>query len=284
MSRPLRIEFPGAIYYITSRGNTRQTIFDDEDDRERFLGILGAVVKNHRWLCHAYCLMGNHYHLLIETPEGNLSRGMRQLNGIYTQACNRRHNRSGHLFQGRYKAILIEKDSYLLALCRYIVLNPVAAGISPSPEAWPWSSYASTAGLASPPELLTTNWILTQFGADLPEARERYCEFVHQGLGKPSFWEDLRGGLLLGGEDFVGRFQPLLSKMQNVEEIPRVQRLAHRPQLDQLLAAAQDGPGRALAARSAHIDWGYTLKEISLFWGIHYGTVSRMIGAYDQGI
>lgn len=284
MARPLRVEFPGAIYHITSRGNARQTIFEDEDDRERFLGILGTVVKNHRWLCHAYCLMGNHYHLLIETPEANLARGMRQLNGIYTQACNRRHSRSGHLFQGRYKAILVEKDSYLLALCRYIVLNPVAAGISPLPEEWPWSSYGPTAGLAPSPELLTTDWVLAQFGRNRREARQRYCEFVHQGFGQVSPWDDLRGGLLLGGEEFVERFQPLLSERRNFEEIPRTQRLAHRPSLERLLADAQDGPSRTLAARVAHIDWGYTLKEIAGIWGVHYSTVSRMIGGSGGGM
>ena len=134
MARPLRIEYPGAVYHITSRGNARGMIFDDDHGMEKFLKVLGTVVKNHRWLCHAYCLMGNHYHLLIETPEANLSRGMRQLNGIYTQSFNRRHGRCGHLFQGRYKAILVEKEKYLLALCRYIVLNPLAAGIMSSPE------------------------------------------------------------------------------------------------------------------------------------------------------
>ena len=146
MARPLRIEYPGAIYHVTSRGNARSTIFDDDEDRWRFLDILSTVVKRHRWLCHAYCLMGNHYHLLIETPEANLARGMRQLNGIVTQSHNRFHNRSGHLFQGRYKAILVDKENYLLELCRYIVLNPVAAGMVKAPENWPWSSFFADGG------------------------------------------------------------------------------------------------------------------------------------------
>jgi len=127
MARPLRIEYPGALYHVTSRGNARGMIFDDDHDREKFLVVFAKIVSNHRWLCHAYCLMGNHYHLLIETPDANLSRGMRQLNGIYTQAYNRRHNRSGHLLQGRYKTILVDKESYLLTLCRLssIRLPPV---------------------------------------------------------------------------------------------------------------------------------------------------------------
>ena len=125
MARPLRLEFPGAVYHVSSRGNARQRIFFGDADRELFLDTLTQGIARYRWLCHAYCLMENHYHLLIETPRANLSLGMRQLNGIYTQTFNRRHHRVGHLFQGRFRAILVEKESYLLELCRYIVLNPV---------------------------------------------------------------------------------------------------------------------------------------------------------------
>ena len=124
MTRPLRIEFPGGVYHITSRGNGQQEIFLTEADRELFLDLLGQAIDRFQWLCHAYCLMANHYHLLIETPEANLSRGMRHLNGVYTQRFNRQHQRGGHVFQGRYKAIVVQKDSHLLALCRYVVLNP----------------------------------------------------------------------------------------------------------------------------------------------------------------
>ncbi|MEQ5837697.1 transposase [Marinobacter sp. NFXS9] len=121
MARPLRLEFAGALYHVTSRGNRREMIYESDDDRRAWLSILDEVCETFNWVCHAYCLMGNHYHLLIETPEGNLSKGMRQLNGVYTQVFNRHHGRVGHVFQGRYKAILVEKDSYLLELCRYIV-------------------------------------------------------------------------------------------------------------------------------------------------------------------
>ena len=127
MARPLRLEFAGAVYHVTSRGNARQDIVGDDDDRRSFLTLLGHVIDRFGWRCHAYCLMDNHYHLLLETPRPNLSRGMRQLNGRYTQAYHRRHHRGGHLFQGRFKAILVEKDAHLLELCRYVVLNPVRA-------------------------------------------------------------------------------------------------------------------------------------------------------------
>jgi REP element-mobilizing transposase RayT len=141
MARPLRIEYPGALYHVTSRGDRQEAIVEDDPDRTAFLNVLGEVISRFRWRCHAYCLMGNHYHLMIETPEGNLTKGMRQLNGVFTQWSNRRHKRSGHLFQGRYKAILVDRDSYFLELARYIVLNPVRAAMVTHPSRWQWSSY-----------------------------------------------------------------------------------------------------------------------------------------------
>ena len=152
MSRPLRLEFPNALYHVTSRGDRREDIYEDDEDREVFLDILGDVVTDYNWLRHGHCLMSNHYHLILETLDGNLSKGMRQLNGVFTQASNRRHQRSGHLFQGRYKAILVDKDSYLLELARYVVLNPVrATGMVRRIEGWPWSSYPAMVGFTAVP-------------------------------------------------------------------------------------------------------------------------------------
>ena len=144
MARSLRIEFPGALYHITSRGDGQERIYTSEEDRYLFLNTLSEVCLRCTWVCYAYCLMNNHYHLLIETPAGNLSKGMQLLNGIYTQKFNRIHNRVGHVFQGRFKAILVDKDSYLLELSRYIVLNPVRAQMVTSPHEWKWSSYLAT--------------------------------------------------------------------------------------------------------------------------------------------
>ena len=141
MARPLRIEYPGALYHVTARGNARQRIYNDSKDCQAFLDLLGKLSDRYHWLCHAYCLMTNHYHLLLETPEGNLAEGMRQLNGIYTQAFNRRHHKVGHVFQGRYHAILVDKDCYLLEVARYIVLNPVRAKMVKEAQAYLWSSY-----------------------------------------------------------------------------------------------------------------------------------------------
>lgn len=174
MARPLRIEYPGAVYHITSRGNEKKAIFEDDNDREEFLKTLVHVNKRYNWLCHAYCLIDNHYHLLIETPNGNLSIGMRQLNGMYTQTINKRHLRTGHLLQGRYKAILIQKDNHLLEVCRYVALNPVRAGMVENPGDWRWSSYLATAGKETPHACLTVDWILCQFDNIRSKAEKEY--------------------------------------------------------------------------------------------------------------
>jgi len=203
MARPLRLEFDGALYHVTSRGNAREDIFDDDIDRKAFLEILAKVVSRFNWLCHAYCLMNNHYHLVIETPDANLSKGMRQLNGVYTQVYNRRHRSVGHLFQGRYKAILVQKESHLLAVCRYVVLNPVAAKAVARVEQWKWSSYGATAGIGKVPSWLTVDWVLGQFGRSRYSAVRHYRRFVREGLGRRSIWEGLTAQVLLGEEEFA---------------------------------------------------------------------------------
>ena len=133
MARPLRIEYSGAIYHVTTRGNERSRIFRSDNDHNLFLMILQKVTERFHWLCHVYCLMDNHYHLVVETPEGNLSAGMRQLNGVYTQASNRINGRVGHIFQGRFSAMLVQKETHLMEACRYVVLNPVRAKVAKTP-------------------------------------------------------------------------------------------------------------------------------------------------------
>jgi len=188
MSRPLRIEFAGALYHVTSRGDRRDDIYLDDEDRQQFLALLGEVCDLYNWVCHAYCLMSNHYHLLIETPDANLAKGMRQLNGVYSQFFNRRHDFVGHVFQGRYKAIHVEKESYLLELSRYIVLNPVRAEMVRSAKDWPWSSYRATAGLSTAPKWLHTDWLLAAFAKTKSRAIKHYRAFVAEGKGQPSPW------------------------------------------------------------------------------------------------
>jgi len=185
MARPLRLEFPGALYHVTARGNHQEDIYEEDGDRLEFLSVFQEVCDRYNWICHAYCLMSNHYHLLIETPDANLSKGMRQLNGVYTQAFNRKHNRVGHLFQGRYKAILVEKDSYLFELSRYIVLNPVRAQMVRSAVNWRWSSYRAMIGQIKTPVFLESDWILSAFGKRKSKAIIGYKKFVSEGKISP---------------------------------------------------------------------------------------------------
>ena len=266
MARPLRIQFPGAVYHVTSRGNARQRIYLDDQDRRRFLAILSHVVDRYDWLCHAYCLMDNHYHLILETPKPNLALGMRQLNGMVTQAYNRRHRKVGHLFQGRYHAILLEKESYLLELCRYVVLNPVRAKAVRDPGQWRWSSYRATAGAAEPAAALTVDWILGQFASKRKQAQARYRRFVAEGSGSP--WEQLRGQIYLGRDGFVEDHQP----GELIREVPRRQTQARRPSLGELFGKKQDAPAAIVVA---YRQWGYRMHEIAEHIGKHYATVSR---------
>ncbi len=182
MARPLRPAYPGAIYHITVRGVERRRIFMDDRDREGFLGLLADVVARFEWRCHAYCLMTNHFHLVVETPLGNVSAGMKQLNGVYAQAFNRRHGRRGHLYEDRFHTTLVETEAHLLELTRYVPANPVRARLCRAPGQWRWSSYAATAGDAPAPRFLTVDWTLAQFAAGPERARVRYRLFVAEGL------------------------------------------------------------------------------------------------------
>ena len=277
MARPLRIEYPGALYHVTSRGNAREDIFFDEKDRQRFLATLAHVIRDYHWICYAYCQMTNHYHLLIETREANLSRGMRQLNGVYTQALNRRHGRVGHIFQGRFKALLVEKDGYLLELCRYIVLNPVGAGMVETPDVWKWSSYRATAGLDPVPELLSSDWILAQFAPSRRKAQRLYRQFVLSGMTKESPWKEVKGSLFLGPPSFVDGIKDSLREASF--EIPRRQRHAARPPLESLIARPEGATDAQLAIARDH---GYTLREIGDHLALHYATVSRRVTRFHD--
>lgn len=282
MARSLRIEYAGALYHVTSRGNARQTIFFDKEDYRLFLDILHQVNKRYHFICHAYCLMPNHYHLLIETPESNLSKGMRQLNGVYTQSFNRKHKRVGHLLQGRYKAILVEKDSHLLEVARYIVLNPVRAHLVKQVDQWRHSSYRSTAGLDIPYPCLTTDWVLTQFGKNKDGATKQYAIFVKEGIGVKPIWESVKGQIVLGSEEFAERFSADLQDYLNIREITRTQRFLNRPSLDELfdenILSVFDLRNKKML--EAVENFGYSQQEIATHLGIHYSTVSKLIKAY----
>src|SRR5574337_1111582 len=283
MARPLRIEFPGALYHVTARGNARQDIFFDDEGRRRFLGVLAHVVSRFHLRLHAYCLMDNHVHLVVETPKANLSNAMCQLNGGYTQSFNRRHGRVGHALQGRFKAIMVDRDSYLLELCRYVVLNPVRARRTRKPDTYPWSSYQATAGLVPVPSCLTVDWLLSQFGQQRSAAQRKYRAFVAEGKGHGSPWDQVRGQVLLGSERFVERLAPGLRDKRRLKEFPRRQRFAIRPTLSRLFGrhAQTDRARRNEVIRRAHLNYGYSLSEIGHAVDLHYSTISRIVNPQD---
>lgn len=279
MARPLRIEYPGAVYHVISRGNARQDIFRDDRDRRHFLKTLSRAVQDYNFLFHAYCLMNNHYHLLVETPDANLSVGMRQINGPYTQFFNRRHETVGHLFQGRYKAILVEKERYLMELCRYVVLNPVRGGRVQLPAEWKWSSYQATAGKTKVPDFLETDWILSFFSReDRTLAQNKYERFVLRGMEQgDALRAAMKRNTILGSSDFIERFQEALKEKTSVTEIPRKERFQARPSLENLFSTAGTRRQRNRLIRDAHVGHGYLMKEIADHLGIHYSTVSKAL-------
>ncbi len=235
MSRPLRLEYPGALYHVTSRGNAQAPIFLNDEDRKQFVRLLKDEVIQQGWICFAWCLMDNHYHFLIETPEGNLSRGMQRLNGRYTQHFNRSHGRVGHVFQGRYKAILVEKESHLLELCRYVVLNPVRAGMVDDVSNWAWSSYHDTLRNDQNSEWLAAERVLELFSTRHEEAMQRYRLFVGEGVNAGKPWKELRGQIYLGGDAFLARSKTLLEGRQIDADIPSAQCHPERSTPDQVL-------------------------------------------------
>ena len=234
MAPPLRLEFAGALYHLTARGNAQQPIFLDDTDRQQFVRLLSREIRQQHWLCYVYCLMGNHYHLVIETPEPNLSRGLKRLHGTYTQWFNRRHQRVGHLLQGRFKSLLVEKESYLQELCRYVALNPVRAGMVPDAGAWTWSSYRATAGIQEAPEWLDTSSVLSLFDTNQATARAAYQRFVADGVHQPSPWAQVTSQIFLGSPEFLDRIERLVQG-KPLANVPTVQTQPTRLSPDEVL-------------------------------------------------
>jgi putative transposase len=268
----LRICFEDARYHIIARSTSDGVLFADDSDREFFIHGLGRIVERHRWICHAYCLMTTHYHLVLQTPRGNLPVGMQQLNGRHAAEFNARRGRTGHLFGSRYRSILIEDARYLLAACRYVVLDPVRAGICNRPEDSRWSSYRATAGLEPRPQFLATETILDEVGGGTyPAAQAAYREFVAAGIG--AALADRVRGERLGGADFLrdrfGHDPPLA-------EIPRDQVEPERRPLSEIFAA------EPFAVAAAYRSSGYSLREIATHLGCHYSTVSRRLAREED--
>jgi len=239
MARPLRIEFPGAVYHVTSRGNERRNIVRDDRDREMFVILLARVVARFGLRLFAWVLQDNHYHLFCRTPEPNLSRAMHMLNQLYAEYFNWRHRRVGHLFQGRFKAFLVDTDAYFREVARYVVLNPVRAGMRKTPGGYKWSSYRATAGIEEAPEWLAVDELLDAFDCfDRENARTLYREFVAAGKADDDLMDRVVGQLVLGGEAFVAKVRDLIDeKRQADREYTKEQRFVGRPTIDAVVRA-----------------------------------------------
>src|SRR5882672_4165563 len=275
MVRPLRIEFAGGFYHVTSRGNQRSSIFLDDADRMEWLAILDRVAERCDWRIYAYSQMGNHFHLLAQTPEPNLSRCMHHLNGLYAQRFNRRHHRCGHLLQGRYHAVIVDAQSYLLEVIRYVLLNPVRAGIVAHARDWRWSSFLSTVGEVTAPRWLAVPDVLACFAPDVARAARAFHGFVDAGISARSPWTALSQDIYLGDEAFIERTQALmLDARRRDSEIPRPQRTKKPASLaDIFVDTSEVASGILTAYRSGR----FTMRQIADHLGVHYSTVSRLL-------
>jgi putative transposase len=286
MSRPLRIEFENALHHVTSRGDRRESIFVDDTDRVALLTLLAQACDRFDASVLAYCLMGNHYHLVLTTRQANLSMLMRHLNGVYTQRYNRRHGKAGHVFQGRFKAILVDSDAYLLSVCRYVDLNPVRAGIVPAPGDWAWSSYRAHVGEVEPPPWLDSSPLAaTLLGrepgdpASWREAGVRYAARVAD-QAEAALWPGhLRQQVYLGDPAFVTRMQDRAGAQRLADAgVPRPQRAAPQP-LAHWLATS---PSRAVALLRAHRLGGLTMTAMARELGLSTSRVSQLIARAEQ--
>ena len=300
MARPLRIDFPGALHHVMSRGNERQPIVRDDADRQRRLDWLRRTVETYGWRLHAFVLMTNHDHLFVETREANLGAGMQYLNGSYTSYFNRRNRRVGHLFQGRFRGHLIEEEGYFLEVSRYIHLNPVRAGLVERPEQWPWSSYPGYRQKRRVLNWVSYSAVLGEFGRG-DAGRRAYARFVHAGMSEPprSPFSEAMGGLLLGSVGFVERVRKLLDDRPLDTAVPQLKALRHRPSLEKIVAVVathfggdqtrwttgrrSDDAGRAVAACLGR-RFGYAATEVAQALGYRsHGSVRNALTRVESG-
>lgn len=282
MSRPLRLELPGGLYHITSRGDGREPIYLSDRDRTAFLAVLGQTCTRYDWVCHSYCLMTNHYHLVIETRMANLARGMQNLNGVYTQRFNRAHERVGHVYQGRYFSVLVQKEKHLLDLIRYVVLNPVRAGMVRTADDWPWSSYRATMGELQPPSWLATDATIAIFGGGA-HGRRGFSQFVRDGVNAPSCWNHLRDQIYLGDATFVASAKNRVgAEATQLAEIPRTQRCHEPEHAAQLMSECpEEKAERNKAIVESFAKGHFSMRAIGEHFGIHYSRVSRIVNAAE---
>jgi REP element-mobilizing transposase RayT len=278
MARPLRIEYPGAFYHVICRGNEKRNIFNTDSDRRKFLACLKELITRYHIKVHTYCLMNNHYHLVIETPEGNLTKVMHTLNSSYTAYFNATHKRRGHLFQGRYKAILVQADEYLHHLSRYIHVNPVRAKVAKEPHQYPWSSYRDFIGKRQTSELINTKFILSVFDKERNRAQRLYRRFVEEATDKEAnnLRENIRSGFILGDSKFLGWVRDKFVKDKTDKEIPQLRQLRRRITIEQIeaLVKKQVDDERLCRKVGIYLSRKYTGKKLSEI-GRYYGELTE---------
>lgn len=294
MSRPLRIEYPGAFYHVTSRGNERKMVFQSTRDREKYLTYLESAHHRYGAIIHLYCLMGNHYHLLLETPRGNLSKVLHHINGAYTTYFNIKRGRSGHLFQGRFKGIIVEKDAYCKELSRYIHLNPVRAGLVKRPSEYPWSSYRCFIGKDQKPEWLTMELILGEFGGEGMKGYRRYREYIERGETKEleSPFKRVFASTFLGSEEFINRIRMEYLEKKKIDKrnIPAIKKVIRGPSLEDIEKAVVEVIGKdhtlykKMCIYLSHQYSGMRLDEIGACFGMKGSAVSQLSRRFKETI
>lgn len=276
MARPIRIEFPGALYYISSVGNGGNPIFKDSDDGSLLLESLEAVCSRFMWKCLSYCFMTDRYHLIVETPESNLSKGMRQLNGTYTQNYNRRHDIGGHVFQGRYKSILVQREKFLVPLVKEIILFPLGAGFVKHPSQFKWASCKYLYGKEETPKWIENGWFSERFSSI-----EHFDNFIMDGENS-GILAQARKQIFLGDDDFIVDIQKKVDKEDLSDEIPKTQLAEPVSKTYSELLSKSKNKDEAIA--KTYLTGNYTLKEIGDHVGLHYSGISKIVSEYEREV
>jgi REP-associated tyrosine transposase len=282
MARRPRIQLPDASYHVMSRGNRKLPIYEDEHDRRLFQNVVSEAVRRYRIRIFAGCQMGNHYHFVLDAPRNNLSMAMQHINGIYSQDANRRRGRTGHTFEARFRSLVVQRERYFRRSCRYVVRNPVQAGLIEDVADWPWSTYQATAGLEDAPRWLSTDWLLWAFdAASMEEAQRKYREYVNN--------PNIRTvpidftGIALGTKTFKRRIEAL--KEESDRQLPKSALQAEREPLERLIANFKClGATRGELIDTAHADHGYSLSEIARCIGLDRSNVSRALQRYRMNL
>jgi REP element-mobilizing transposase RayT len=289
MARPLRLSFEGAVYHITARGNRREPIFHSDDDRADFIVKMKETFEKYSFTCYAYCLMDNHYHLFVKTSMANISDGMHYLNSSYSNGFKARNGIMGVVFQGRYKSMLVDEDSYALALSAYIHLNPHRAGVVDDLNKYRWSSFRAYAGRVRPEAWLDIDFILRQFDNDGAKARMKYRRFVRERLSMQDPVRESFGSIALGSEEFIDKITKRFRSFGRKREVPSSRSFGSRTpeevlatiaaafkvDIEEVLGRRRGNIYRQLAIYMVKRYTGLSLKEIGNVFGMDYAAVSQ---------